>query len=133
MLVRNNRLLVPHDMDQSLLDFIIKDEGKSRFVIGIHIPEATHGMRYYYDTVHIATQGTELLVHSQRNSRNYQLHMYAWEHVYCLMPSAQAKRKKGTGWISRDAVSIVAEPDFASSWYSKPLLDFIGKYADDNP
>jgi hypothetical protein len=126
MLVKDKGMLIPHDMDRELLAFILKDEGKSRFVVGMYIPEAI-GYRFCHDTVHISPTNGELRVHSQCNSRPYQLHMYAWEHVYCLMPSAKAKRKLGTGWISPGAQDIIADPEFASKWHSGDFQDFIGK------
>lgn len=125
MLVKIKGVLVPHDMDVDLLDFILKNEGKSRFVIGIHIPEAT-GWRFAYDTAHIVAMDGELKVHSRNRSRPYQLYMYAWEHVYCLMPSAKGKRKLNSGWIGPHAIhEAVADPEFGTTWHSKDFTKFV--------
>lgn len=132
MLVKLDDVLVPHDINKDLLAYIIKDEGKSRFVIGMYVPEAMHGSRFACDVCHIAIMDGELRVHSQCNSRPYQLYMYAWEHVYCLMPSAKAKRKLGSGWLAPEAKDVLTEPDFHSTWYANDLNKFIteAKHAD---
>lgn len=124
MLVKIKDILVPHDINRELLDFILADGGEHRFVVGIFIPEATK-YRFYYDTVHVQASNEELLVRSQRNSRSYYIHMYAWEHVYCLMPSAKAKRKLGAGWVSPYAGSVIQQHDFAEQWFSKDFSKFI--------
>jgi len=125
MLVKINDVLVPHDINRDMLDFVIKDEGASRFVVGMYIPEAMHGSRFAYDVCHIAKISDELRVHSQRTSRTYQLYMYAWEHVYCLMPSAKAKRKAHTGWIAPEATDAIDQPDFGATWYANDFRKFI--------
>lgn len=122
--VLGTEVLVPFDMNDDLLEFIIRDAGKSRFIIGIHIPEA-NGYKFIYDTCHIGVFERELRVHSQRASRTYQLHMYAWEHIYCLMPSAKAKRKKGSGWVDPQILPMLESDEFPSAWHSKDILDFI--------
>jgi hypothetical protein len=131
MLVKIRDVLVPHDIDPELLDFIIADKGESRFLIGMHIPEST-GYRFCFDTAHIAVIGNELRVHSQCNSRTYQLHMYAWEHVYCLMPSAKAKQKLGSGWVSPLAKKVVSDPEFGTTWHSGNFKSFVEKHDNAN-
>ena len=131
MLVKIKDVLVPHDMDMSLLDFILADEGKSRWTIGIHIPEAKD-YPFAYDTCHINVNLGELRVHSQVNSREYELYMYAWEHVYCLMPSAKAKRKVGAGWISPNNAGRIAldDPRFATTYHSRDFAEFLELHRD---
>jgi hypothetical protein len=90
----------------------------------MYIPEATD-YRFAYDTAHICIVGDELRVHSQANSRTYQLYMYAWEHVYCLMPSAKGKRKRGTGWVAPNARDTMDDPEFGTTWHSNDLSGFI--------
>jgi hypothetical protein len=122
-------VLVPFDMNDDLLNFIIRDAGQSRFIIGMHIPAAS-GYKFIYDTCHIAVCNGELKVHSQRASRTYQLHMYAWEHIYCLMPSAKAKRKKGSGWVDPDIAGILVGDEFPSAWHSADIRAFVKEAQD---
>lgn len=129
MLIKINEVLVPHDMNPDLLQFIIENEGKSRFIIGMYIPEAKD-YKFAYDTAHIVVSDDELRVHSQAHSRTYQLYMYAWEHVYCLVPSAKAKRKLGSGWIHPDAAEYIKDEAFERTWHRNDIKNFIEKHDD---
>jgi hypothetical protein len=131
MLVKRNDVLVPHDMDQSLLDFVLADDGASRWVVCMHMPDS-YNNPFCFDTCHIVNQHGNLRVHSQASSRIYDLYLHAWEHVYCVMPSAKGKRKRGSGWISQNVKGVLADPKFHAQWNSKSIGQFLNQHVEDN-
>lgn len=130
MLIKRNDVLVPHDMDQSLLDFVLADEGKNRFMICMHIADSPRN-QFYCDVCHIVAHYGNLRVHSQATSRVYDLYLHAWEHVYCLMPSAKRNRTKNSGWVSKDARTVMDNSSFNTGWKAKEVAKFITQHLED--
>lgn len=127
MLVNKQGVLVPHDIDLSLLNFILGDMGESRFLINVHIPEGDYP--FFYDTGHIIQQCGELCIRSQVNAYRSAFRMYAWNHVYCIMPSAKKKQKLGSGWIAPYAGDLLKHPEFMNTWHSNEVARFIERHA----
>lgn len=127
MLVDNNGVLIPHDMNMELFRFVKRNAGETRFVIALHIPEATHS-KFQYDVGHIVTEYGVLKIRSQRGAHSHQLDMYAWEHVYCLMPSAKANRKSRHGWVSHNAGHIITDPQYNIWGYGEALTQYVQEH-----
>jgi len=108
MLVKIDDILVPHDIDLTLLEFIKEHSGKQRFNIWGEIEGAI-----FYDKAWIETDTAaswrqpkgSIRIHSQEHSRWYSLYMYAWNHVFAIVPS-QVKVKAPV-WFAPQAEQII--------------------------
>lgn len=131
MLVRRHNALVPSDMNPDLLDFLVKNGGKSRFLVGMYIPAGIE-YQFFYDTGYITlTVNDEIGIRSQQRSYRRQLHLYAWEHVYIVMPSAKSLRKKNSGWIAPEAQAVLDSPNFPTAWYATEIATFVEQHRED--